>query len=98
MRHVDALYRAGAPDVLDVLAAHDDDVASVLVVGHEPWCSGLVELLTGARLRMAPACLVRLEVGPSWDGLDPDWCRLEWVVPPSLAASLAPAARRTPHR
>jgi phosphohistidine phosphatase len=91
---VDALYGGGPTDVLEVLAAEGGDHASVLLVGHEPWCSGLVGMLTGAQVRMAAGSLATLQVGPGWDALDPGWCSLTSFIPAWLADRLEPAARR----
>lgn len=78
---LDALYGGGPDDVFEALHRHGGQSRTVLVVGHEPWCSATIELLTGARLRMATATLATLQVGPAWDALDPTWCVLESVVP-----------------
>lgn len=85
---LDALYSGGPDDVLAALAQHGGSHATVLVVGHEPWCSGVVDLLTGARAQMTTAALACLQVGPAWDGLDPGWCTLQWMAPPWLATGL----------
>lgn len=91
---IDVLYGGDPTDVLDVLAAEAGDRASVLLVGHEPWCSGLVGMLTGAQVRMSAASLATLQVGPGWDALDPGWCSLTSFIPAWLAGRLEPAARR----
>jgi len=85
---VDALYGGGPTDVLDALATQAGDRASVLVVGHEPWCSGLIGLLTGAQVRMSAAALATLQVGPGWDALDPGWCTLTSFIPAWLVGRL----------
>lgn len=90
---LDELYGGGPHDALDALARYAGTADAVLVVGHEPWCSGLVELLTGARVRMATATLAAMRVGPGWDGLDPSWCALEWFIPPAVMVGLASPAR-----
>lgn len=91
---VDVLYGGGPTDALEVLAAEAGDHASVLLVGHEPWCSGLVGMLTGAQVRMSAASLATLQVGPGWDALDPEWCSLTSFIPAWLADRLEPAPRR----
>ena len=90
---LDELYGAGPHDVVDALGRHAGSADLVLVVGHEPWCSGLVELLTGARVRMATATLAAMRVGPGWDALDPSWCVLEWFAPPAVVTGLVTLAR-----
>lgn len=91
---VDVLYGGGPTDVLEALAAEAGDHASVLLVGHEPWCSGLVGMLTGAQVRMSAASLATLQVGPGWDALDPGWCSLTSFIPAWIADRLEPTASR----
>jgi phosphohistidine phosphatase len=88
---LDDLYGGGPQDAVDALAGHAGRADVALVVGHEPWCSGLIEVLTGARVRMAAATLAVLRVGPAWDALDPSWCVLEWLAPPAVLTRLASA-------
>lgn len=88
MHVLDSLYHAGTQDVIAAIGAHGDDSETLLVVGHEPWCSALIELLTGARVRMEAAALASLQAGPSWDALDPQWCSLQWFAPPRTLAQL----------
>lgn len=88
---LDALYGADVDDALAALASHGRGDA-VLVVGHEPSCSALLSRLTGARVRMRPATLARVEIGPGWDAIDPQWCSLSWVCPPELSGLLAGGA------
>lgn len=91
---LDELYGGGAHDVISAIAAHGGPSRTLLVVGHEPWCSSLVELLTGARVRMETGSLASVAAGPSWDALDPQWCSLQWFASPRVLAGVAapPAA------
>lgn len=85
---LESLYTGGPSDVFEALAVHGGAHATVLVVGHEPWCSGVVGLLTGARAPMTTAALASLQVGPAWEALDPGWCTLQWLAPSWLTAQL----------
>jgi phosphohistidine phosphatase len=85
---LESLYHGGPHDVIAEIGAHGAGSTTLLLVGHEPWCSALIELLTGARVRMAAAALASLQVGPSWDALDPQWCVLQWFAPPRTLAEL----------
>jgi phosphohistidine phosphatase len=91
---LDALYGGGPADVLEAVAAESGDCGAVLLVGHEPWCSGLVGLLTGAQLKMGTAALATLQVGPGWDALDPGWCTLTSYIPSWIAVPLVGASAR----
>lgn len=80
---LDALYGGGVADVLAAIAAHAACSGTLLLVGHQPWCAHLVAALSGARVRMDTAAIAALEVGPSWDALDPGWCALHWLASPT---------------
>lgn len=85
----DVLYGGSVDEVLDEVARDAAGSDAVLVVGHEPWCSGLIGLLTGANLRMSTAALATIEVGSTWASLDPQWCSLTSFVPAQLVDRLA---------
>ncbi|HEX6256080.1 MAG TPA: histidine phosphatase family protein [Euzebyales bacterium] len=86
---LDALYGAAPDEVFSALATTAGRRETVLIVGHEPWCSGLVGVLTGAQVRMATATLAVMEVGPGWDGIDPSWCSLTTLVPSWVAGRVS---------
>jgi phosphohistidine phosphatase len=77
----DALYGAGADELLERVAAVDDQRRTVLLVGHNPALEDLVHLLAEggapkARRRLArglrTACLAELELeATSWAGIAP---------------------------
>ncbi len=50
------LYTFGASDVLEVLRGLDDNLQSVMVVGHNPAMTGLVNELSGAEVDNVPTC------------------------------------------
>lgn len=86
---VGGLYGGDPHDVIGEVAAGATTSGTLLLVGHEPWCSELIAMLTGARVRMETAAVACLQVGPSWDALDPDWCTLRWLAPPRVLAALS---------
>lgn len=85
---VDDLYDGGVREVLAAIGARGGQSGTLLVVGHQPWCAELVELLTGARVRMDTAAVASIQVGPAWDALDPQWCSLQWFAGPRTLAPL----------
>jgi phosphohistidine phosphatase len=93
---LDALYGASPDDVVTALADAGGRNETVLIVGHEPWCSGLVGVLTGAQVRMAPATLAVMQIGPGWDGIDPGWCSLTTLVPSWVAGRVGDVATGAP--
>lgn len=87
----DALYDAGPRDVMAMLRAADDRVASILVVGHEPTMSTLAALLADptppradldqVALGLPTAGFAVLEV-TAWSDVDRGAFRLLEVVRP----------------
>ncbi|MDO5700392.1 MAG: histidine phosphatase family protein [Bowdeniella nasicola] len=88
---LDALYEAGPREVMDVLAEHDEDTGTIMIVGHEPTMSSLAHLLhdakdeLGQQIRLgvptATACV--LDVPVPWSELDRNTCHVRAVVRPA---------------
>lgn len=79
------LYHAGVADVLAVVGEAADSDEAVLIVGHQPTWSGVVEALTGAATRMATGTLVGIDLGSdSWRAIRPGLGELAFIVPPRL--------------
>lgn len=72
------LYGASAGEVLEIVESHRGDAASLLVCGHEPWCSGVVAVLSGESLRFPTATVACLEV----ERLEPGGATLAWLQRP----------------
>ena len=89
VRYEAALYLADAETLRARLSAVDNEVETVLIVGHNPGLASLVQGLGGpsaqARLGKFPtAALATLDVA-GWDQLAPEACRLvDYVVPRDL--------------
>jgi phosphohistidine phosphatase len=60
------VYEASLQDLLDLVVALPDDVHRVLLVGHNPGCTELVEHLSGEPTRMRTSSLAVLELSGSW--------------------------------
>ncbi len=79
------LYHAGVEDVLAVVGESSDSEAVVLIVGHQPTWSGVVERVTGAATRMATGTLVGIDLGTdSWSWIRPGLGELAFIIPPRL--------------
>lgn len=83
----DELYDAGVDDVVRLLARLDADVATVVVVGHNPTMEATVLALASASHADAQAGMAErgfptasvatLTYDGAWDGIGPGTCRLE---------------------
>lgn len=56
------LYDGGALALLEVLAEVEDDLQTVLLVGHNPVLEDFVQHLTGESVHLAPATLTHVEL------------------------------------
>lgn len=75
----------GPRAALDVLAEASGGAGHVLLVGHEPTWSELVQRLTGARVRFPTAAVARMtSLADDWPGLGPAGAVLQWLVPPRV--------------
>ncbi len=83
----DALYGTSPGAVLRLLTATGGESERLMLVGHEPTWSNLVAVLTGARVRIATATAVGIDV-PSWRGVAPDTGEISYVLPPRPFGSL----------
>lgn len=84
-RVTDAIYDARPEDVLREIQAEDAGAETLLVVGHEPSMSTLVEMLTGARAEMKTAAVACIQFDvDTWDAVQPGAGRLEWLVRPGV--------------
>ncbi len=80
----DRLYGAEPQALLEVLRELDDDAELVLLVGHEPGCSGLVSLLVGGGACVfATGAMARVELQDEpWSSLAPACGALRWLIDP----------------
>jgi len=81
---VPKLYGANYADVIQ-LGRDVKGVERLMVVGHEPTMSGVLEYLTGHRIRVTTATLayMRFDYG-SWSDLACGTARLELLIRPRL--------------
>jgi phosphohistidine phosphatase len=71
----DGLATGQAPSA--ALSLLEDRNERVLLVGHEPQLSGIVEALTGGRINMRKAMLAYVEV----QSMQPAYAELGWLLP-----------------
>jgi phosphohistidine phosphatase len=82
------LYETSPADVLDLVAAHDDEIPRLLLAGHEPTWSGLAQLLVGgASLRFPTAAVARIDFEvESWRDVRAGSGTLRWLLTPKELA------------
>ena len=80
-----ALYEASDEAVLEVIHGLSEDSEGVLLAGHEPTWSSMVQRLTGARAKVVTATMVRIDLGVSrWQDVSFGLGTLVWSVSPKL--------------
>ena len=91
----DALYHAGPAQVLEVIREFPDHAARVMLVGHEPTWSGLVQGFCGGRVRMPTAALARLDLPVShWRDAAFGSGELVWLFQPRFFRKFRYSGRR----
>lgn len=94
VRYLDALYLADVGDVLDLVRGVPEEIADVLVVGHEPTTSEVASLLAGPGSDRAALAVVGVGVSTASLALlttDAPWVDLASGVA-TLSAVLTPGA------
>ena len=69
VRYVGGLYESSVHQVLHVVAELPADVATAMVVGHEPTMSAVVAVLTGTRVDFATSAVALIELAGGWSDL-----------------------------
>jgi len=79
-----ALYLASPSTAIDLLQRQSDDANSIMIVGHQPTCGGIVHYLTGtapARFVTAAVACIHLDIN-SWSAVELYCGRLIWFTTP----------------
>jgi phosphohistidine phosphatase len=86
-----SLYESGPESALAEIRKQPDDAVSLLVAGHEPTWSALVEALCGGRVRMVTGALARIDFAVDrWADVEPGGGWLVWLAPPKLLQAAEP--------
>ncbi len=81
------IYLASAPTLLSILSERNDKVDSVLMIGHNPGMSDLLEMLTGKYDELPTAALARINLDiKKWRDLKRGCGKLDWVLRPKELA------------
>jgi len=77
------IYEATARRLFEIVAGLEDNLSSVLMVGHNPGFEELLAALTGESERMPTAALALIELDlKSWSDVSPGSGGLKWLVRP----------------
>jgi phosphohistidine phosphatase len=84
IRFEEVLYYQEDDAYLDLLWGLDDDLGSVMIVGHNPTTATVVETLSGVFVRMPTAALARIDFAiGEWSEIQEGKGQLAWVQLPS---------------
>jgi phosphohistidine phosphatase len=64
----DGAYAASAGELLDIVRSLDEELGTVVLVGHNPGIEDLTETLTGDRVSMPTSALAVIELNSTWVG------------------------------
>jgi len=79
----EGIYEASVRALLSVLSKQDGSVGSILMIGHNPGMSDLIETLTGQVEEFPTAALARLSLAINhWREIEAGCGKLDWLVRP----------------
>ncbi len=82
VEYVAGLYEASVHQVLHVVADVADEVATVMVVGHEPTMSAVTAVLTGKQAEFPTSAVAQIELSGTWSEVAADAGNLVGVRTP----------------
>jgi phosphohistidine phosphatase len=83
IRFDERIYEASLARLLEVVAEQNEDINSILLVGHNPGFEGLVRFLTGESQPMPTAALAVIDLdSDKWNNLSPASGKLRALIRP----------------
>lgn len=83
VRYDERIYEATTSQLLEVVSEVDNDLQSVLLVGHNPGIQDLLAVLTGEHVSVSTANFAKIELNASeWSANLVNNGTLEWIVRP----------------
>lgn len=83
LRYDQRIYEASKLLLVEVIAQIEEDLSSVLLVGHNPGMEGVLEVLTGRTETMATGTIAKVHLKPGkWSKAVEAQGELEWLVKP----------------
>jgi phosphohistidine phosphatase len=89
VEYSDRIYEAAVGQLLELVREAPDASPSLMLIGHEPGLSGVVEACTGGQVRFPTAAIARIDFAmASWREVGPGRGRLVWLLPPRFVGFL----------
>lgn len=83
IRYDERIYEASTDDLMSVVAEIEDEVETVLLIGHNLAIEQFLERLTGEVHHMPTAALARISLKPEgWGEVRDRAGKLDWIVKP----------------
>ena len=83
IRYEESIYEASPLRLLRVISELDNNLDSVMLVGHNPGFEGLIKLLSGKPEAMPTAALAVIEIdSDEWSKAELDCCSLSEIIRP----------------
>lgn len=82
-REAAEIYEASVDALLKLIAALEENLASILIVGHNPGVEELLSYLTGKSQGFRPATLAIIGVSGPWSEVSEGALSLEWLMHPN---------------
>jgi phosphohistidine phosphatase len=83
LRYDERIYEASVARLFEIVSQIDDEANVVMLVGHNPGCEELLEVLTGEAHKLPTAAFACIELNvEKWNKVRAEAGRLEWLVKP----------------
>jgi phosphohistidine phosphatase len=83
VRYDERIYEATTSQLLEVISQIDNDLQSVLLVGHNPGIQDLLAVLTGEHVSVSTATFAKIDIkATEWSANLINNGTLEWIVRP----------------
>lgn len=83
IRYDERIYEASPLRLIEIVSEVENEIESVLLIGHNPGFEGLVKFLTGESQSIPTAALAVVDLmADDWQSLHPECCALRALIRP----------------
>ena len=83
IKYDERIYEASPLRLMEIVSEIENEIESVLLVGHNPGLEGLVKFLSGESQQMPTAALAVVDLkAEDWNSVHPDCCTLRMLIRP----------------